>query len=96
LSYTVITFVWAGANTDNVARMVQAWRKPTNPVKRAAPKSMSKHPAQDILMVCPDPEWSPVVAKQIIQERKDKIRACLVQSDLINFIPSADGTLDMD
>ena len=90
------TFVWAGANTDNVARMVQAWREPTNPVKRAAPKSMSKHPAQDILMVCPDPEWSPVVAKQIIQERKDKIRACLVQSDLINFIPSADGTLDMD
>ena len=87
-------FVWAGQNTHEAAKAVQAWRTPKNPVLRAAPKSMAKHPAQDILLVCPDPEWSPVVAKQIIQERKDKIRACLVQSDLVNYIASADGTFD--
>ena len=85
------TFVWAGPNTDNVVRLVQGWRSPKNPIHRAAPNSMHKHPKQDILLVCPDPEWSPVVAKQIIVERKDGIRACLVQSDLVNYIASADG-----
>jgi len=88
-------YVWAGPNTDTAARQVQEWKSTSSAIVRAAPGSMHKQPPQDLLMLAPDPEWSPVVAKQIITTRSDKLRACLVQSDLVNYIAGADGTLDL-
>ena len=88
-------YVWAGANTDGAARLVQHWKSTSSAIVRAAPGSMHKHPPKELFLIAPDPEWSPIVAKQVITSRRDDLKACLVQSDLVNYIAGADGTLDL-
>ncbi len=87
-------FVSAGQYTGKAASSIQEWRTPRNPIKTGAPKALHKAGKIDLAIVIPSPEESPMVARQLIDERPDTLKACLVQSDLVQFIPRTNGKLD--
>ena len=84
-------FVSAGSYTSHAAKLVQDWREPKNPIKTGAPKSLQRAGRINLAIVIPSAEESPIVARQVVEERPETLKACLVQSDLIQYIAKADG-----
>ena len=87
-------FVCAGSYTTAAAKTVQDWRKLRNAIKTGAPKALQRAGKIDLAIVIPAAEESPIVARQMIEERPETLKACLVQSDLVPFIPKIDGKED--
>jgi len=76
-------WVFAGYATVDMARLVQAWRRPRNVLLKSAPKS---RPAEwDVALLAPAAEVAPVVAYRILTGPALPF-AMLLPSDLVNHI----------
>ena len=86
---TYAVWIWAGVDSDEMAAMVQAWRSSRSALLRGAPKSMVRDDRWELALVAPAAEDAPVVCKALFEQARPF--ACLVPSDLVNWIALGAG-----
>ena len=88
--------VWSANHTPQIQSKVQLWRKVRNPVNVLAPKSMLQTVGDfDLILTAPAAEEAPIVAHHILKTNPRAIVACLVPTDLLNYIPTG-GEVTID
>ena len=56
----------AGPETGTIARIIQSWRKATNPVHRIPPRTDNDPPAADLVIYAPPVDRTPEIAAQLL------------------------------
>jgi hypothetical protein len=75
---------WSGPDTTDGARRVQRWRRGTNPVMVNSPSHNAMSQDWDFAILMPSGGMAPGICAQLFQTQKKF--ACLVPSDLVNWI----------
>lgn len=90
--------VWSANHTPQIQSKVQLWRRLRNPINVLAPKSMLQEVSNfDLILTAPAAEEAPIVAHHILKTNPKAIVACLVPTDLLNYIPTGgDVTTDRE
>ena len=82
-------WVWAGVDTIEIVRLVQGWRTLRNAVLHGAARVMLSDQRWELALVAPVAEEASVVCRQLFDTGRDF--ACLVPSDLVNWIALGSG-----
>ena len=78
-------WIWFDRDTSTLARQVQAWRQPTNPLIKLSPSDRALRAEWDVALMAPAAELAPVVCAQLFSVGKPF--ACLVPNELVSWIP---------
>lgn len=85
-------WVWAGTETLEASRTVQAWRTKANPTIKQHPNESLEKLDFDLAIMAPAAETSPAVCEALF--RSNRPFAALVASDLVEYIPRGVGKTD--
>jgi len=80
-------WVWFERDTSLLARVVQRWRKPTNPIQKSSPTALMLRSEWNTAILAPSAERAPVTCAELFLLNKPF--ACLVPSELVTWIPVA-------
>ena len=78
-------WVWFDRDTTTLARQVQTWRGPTNPLVTTSPNARAFEADWNVALMAPAAEVAPVLCAQLFTVGKPF--ACLVPNELVTWIP---------